>query len=210
MILTLIKLKRVRLGGTLILLCACGGVLATEKCTDDASATLMRQAVTAENQGRNSVAVAAYEELLRRDIGFEVNLAPRLVNLYSRMQQPAKTLSWARRVASRHPQPAAYLAGIYAQLEQHRDAALLLCQALQKKPDSQQRFTLLWQLAEAQNALDEKHSAIKTLILAQMTANDADRRQRCERRIATLRKQITATQISAQPQAETVQQEDQP
>jgi lipopolysaccharide biosynthesis regulator YciM len=210
MILKLIKLKRARLCGTLILLWACNGVLAREKFTDDSSATLMRQAITAENQGRNFVAAAAYEELLRRDIGFEVTLAPRLVNLYSKMQQPAKTLAWARRVANNHPQPAAYLAGIYTQLGQHRDAALLLSQALQKKPDSQQRFTLLWQLASAQEALNEKRSAIKTLIMAQLTTNHADRRQRCKRRIATLQKQITTTQISAHPQAETGQQEDQP
>ena len=59
-------------------------------------------------------------------------MASRLVELHVRLDEPVPALAWAARVARRHPEPAAFLAGVYARLGLFTDAEMALRQALRE------------------------------------------------------------------------------
>lgn len=148
--------------------------------------TLTQRAAAAERDGRWREAAAAYTALLEQDDAFEPVVAPRLVSLYTRMGETVQALAWATRVARCHPQPAAYLGGVYARLGLYPDAKAALRQALREAPDATRRMPLLWQLAETQEQAGEPAAARETLLLARREASDDARRAVASRRLDAL------------------------
>jgi tetratricopeptide (TPR) repeat protein len=172
-------------------LLACGCVLLATCCAAGTNATSANtaaalRAADAERAGRLREAVAAYTALLEQDAMFEPVVAPRLVELHVRLGEPAQALSWAARVARRHPEPAAYLAGIHARLGQIKDAELALRQALRDAPDAACRLPLLWQLAEIQERGGDPDAARETLRQARQAAPDDHRRKATRQRLDAL------------------------
>ncbi len=162
------------------------------------------RAADAEREGRIAEAVAAYEALLEKDTASESVVAPRLVALHVRLGQQAQALSWAARVARRHPYPAAYLAGVHAQLGQFKDAEMALRQALRDSPDAGRRLPLLWQLAEVQEKQGDRVAARNTLHQSRDAAATADQRQASGQRLDALRQRLqTAVPAKAPPLDET-------
>jgi len=192
MILSTIKLARQNLMVCLAVLWACGSVSAEKQSAAESVRDLMRRGVSAENSHRTANAAEAYEKLLQRDTTFEATVAPRLVNLYLSMNQPAPALSWATRIARRHPAPKAYLAGVYARMGQHKEAELMLRQAIRNTPAAAQRVPLQWQLAEAQEHLGEEETAKATLEKACRATENNDLRKTSAQRLTALRKRLAA------------------
>jgi len=190
MILSTIKLTKRNLILCLAVLWACAGVSAEKQSTTESVGDLMRSGVSAENSHRTADAAAAYEKLLQRDTTFEATVAPRLVNLYLSMNQSAPALSWATRVARRHPAPKAYLAGVYARLGQHKEAELMLRQAICNTPAAAQRVPLQWQLAEAQEHQGEEKAAEATLEQAYSSAKNNDLQKTSAQLLTALRKRL--------------------
>ncbi|GEM_PF-1404174 len=154
--------------------------------------TVLRRAAEAERAGRAAEAVAAYEALLERDTACEAVVAPRLVSLHIGLGQAAQALSWATRVAGSHPLPAGYLAGVYAQLGQFKDAELVLRDALRSESDVGKRVTLLWQLADAQEHAGDADAAVSVLEQARDVAPDGPVRRMASRRLGALQKRLKA------------------
>lgn len=194
MILSTIKLARRNLIVCLTVLWAYGSVSAEKQSTTESVGDLMRRGISAENSHRLSVAAEAYEKLLQRDTTFEATVAPRLVNLYLAMNQPAPALSWATRVARHHPEPQAYLAGVHSRLNQHKEAELLLRKAVHKTADPIRRVPLLWQLAGTQESQGDNQSAMTTLAEARDATKDAALRQTSTLRIKALKQRIATAQ----------------
>ena len=172
-----------------------------------APGTLARRAAAAERDGRLRDAVAAYTALLEQDAAAEPVVAARLAELHVRLDEPGPALAWAARVARRHPEPAAFLAGVYARLGLFTDAEMALRQALREAPDAARRLPLMWQLAETQEQAGDSGAARETLRLAQRTAGDARQREATERRLETLRARQT---IKAGPDPAPEQREEHP
>jgi tetratricopeptide (TPR) repeat protein len=180
--------RRLAGGVLLLVVLAVGpGIAGTNAC----EAARIR-ATEAERDGRPAEAIAAYEALLAEDTAFKDVVAPRLVALHTRLGQEAPALSWAARGASRHPAPAAYLAGVHAQLGQFKDAELALREALRHAPDPDSRLPLLWQLAEAQEKLGDLDAARDTLHQARDKSLTADHRQASGRRLEALARRHSA------------------
>ena len=171
-----------------VTLLACAGAAGAAPAATNAAAydTLARRAAAAERDGRLREAAAAYAAMLEHDDAFEPVVAPRLVSLHARMGETAPALAWAARVARRHPEPAAYLAGVYARLGLFPDAEAALRQALREGQDAARRLPLLWQLAETQEQAGEPGAARETLLLARQTAPDDTRRAATARRLDAL------------------------
>ena len=193
---------------TALLLAGAGAVGSAPAATHAAAAdTLARRAAAAERAGRLDDAVAAYTALLKQDTAAEPVVASRLVELHVRLDEPVPALAWAARVARRHPEPAAFLAGVYARLGLFTDAEMALRQALREAPDAARRLPLMWQLAETQEQAGDSGAARETLRLAQRTAGDARQREATERRLETLRARQT---IKAGPDPAPEQREEHP
>ena len=171
---------------------ACGGLFAEKRPATESIEDLMRRGVSAENSHRTADAAAAYEKLLQRDNSYEATVAPRLVNLYVAMDQAAPALSWAARVARRHPEPKAYLAGVYSRLNQQKEAESILRQAVRDTRDPLKRVPLLWQLAQTQESQGEGQAAMATLEEARDSAQDEGMRQTSSMRIHALRQKLAA------------------
>ena len=154
----------------------------------------LQQAVAAEQAGRAEAAAAAYEALLESDTTLETAVAPRLVALHADLGHPAQALAWAVRVARRHPDPAAYLAGVHARLGQFKEAELTLREALRGETGADRRATLLWQLAEAQERLGDTDAARDSLAQARDLLPDGPRRATSDRRLDALRHRIRAAE----------------
>ena len=210
MILSAIKLARQTLMVCLTVLWACASVSAEKQPTTESVGDLMRRGVSAENSQRMADAAAAYEKLLQRDTTFEATVAPRLVNLYLSMNQPAPALSWATRVARRHPEPKAYLAGVHSRLNQHKEAELLLRQALRETREPMRRVPLLWQLAETQESQSDSQSAMTTLANAHDATKHAGLRQTSTLRIKALRQRLATARAQQANAGNQHQVEDQP
>jgi len=189
-ILSAIKLAQRNLIVCLTVLWACGSLSAEKQSPTESVGDLMRRGVSAENSHRMDDAAAAYEKLLQHDTTFEATVAPRLVNVYLSMNRPAPALSWATRVARHHPDPKAYLAGVYSRLDQHKEAELLLLQALREAGDPIRRVPLLWQLAETQESQGDSQSAMTTLADARDATKDAGLQQTSTLRIKALRQRL--------------------
>lgn len=190
MMMSAIKLVRRNLIVCLTLLWACGSISAEKQSVTESLEDLMHRGVAAENSHQMADAAVAYEKLLQRDTTFEATVVPRLVNLYISMKQPAPALSWATRVARRHPEPKAYLAGVHSRLNQHKEAELLLLQAIRKTDDPMRHVPLLWQLAETQENQGESQRALTTLRNALDATKDADLRQTSNLRIKALQQRL--------------------
>lgn len=193
--------KRMAVLACAAVLLACAGAAAAPAAadaarTDPSGAAAARRAADAERDGRFREAAAAYAALLEQEAAFEPVVAPRLVSLHTRMGETAQALAWAARVARRHPEPAAYLAGVYARLGLFQDAKAALRQALREAPDAARRLPLLWQLAETQEQAGDPGAARETLHLARQTAPDESRRAATARRIDAL-----AQRTRGEPQA---------
>ena len=155
------------------------------------TAELMRLGTAAERACHIAEAISAYEKLLQRDLSYERILAPRLVDLYVAGGQPARALSWAGRVASRHPDPQAYLAGVHARLRQWKEAEILLRQTLHATTALRKRLPLLWQLADVQEGQGDSAAAVVTLSGACEATPDEALRKTSAQRLAALRKRIS-------------------
>jgi tetratricopeptide (TPR) repeat protein len=160
---------------------------------------LMRRGAVAERAGRHGEALAVYEKLLQRDTTYEAVIAPRLVDLHTAEKHPAQALAWARRVARRHPDPQAYLAGVYARLGQWKEAELLLRQALVSAQAPSKRQPLLWQLADAQEGQGDAAAARITLSEACQTVQDEALRKTSTQRLAALQQRLAAAPTNRPP-----------
>lgn len=158
---------------------------------------LLSRATLAEGAGRAADAIAAYEELLRRDRSCEGVIAPRLVLLYADGGQAVQALSWAVRVARRMPVPNAYLAAVHARLGQWRESELLLRQALREEPEPRGRLSLLWQLADVQERLGDAEGALATLAGAREAAPDEESRRTSMQRRDALQRRLPAAQMQS-------------
>lgn len=181
-----VKIRMAGLACAAVLLACAGAAGAPKADANAADGTLAERAAAAERDGRFREAAAAYTALLEQDDAFEPVVAPRLVGLHTRLGETAQALAWAARVARRHPQPAAYLAGVYARLGQYPDAEAALRQALRDAPDTARRLPLLWQLAETQEKAGAPGAARETLLLARQAAPDDTRRAATSQRLEAL------------------------
>ncbi|MDA3924125.1 MAG: hypothetical protein PF904_05445 [Kiritimatiellae bacterium] len=186
-------------------------------CAEKPSATatetvaiLMRRGVSEENAGRTAEAVKTYTKLLTLDTTFEATVAPRLVALYVTLKDPAAALSWAARVARKHPAPQAYLAGVYARLGQWKESELLLRRAAHDEQVTDRRVTLLWQLAEVQENQSDGAAALKTLTDASRTSQTEALRNTSALRLDALRHRLAETRERQQPTRPEPQAEDTP
>ena len=57
-------------------------------------------------------------------------------------------MSWATEVMQGHPDPQPYLAGVYALLGQHDQAAMVLLKEIRRSRRPERRVKLHWQLAD--------------------------------------------------------------
>ena len=187
-----------------------GGACRAEEplCADDA-ADLMRRGAGLERAGKAREAAAAYEQLLQRDTSGEAIVAPRLVDLYIAQDRPDAALAWAKRVASRSPEPQAYLAGVYARLRQWKESELILRRALAAAP-SERRLPLLWQLAEAQEGQGDVEAALATLAQARDAVQDAALRETASLRLAALQRKTRPSSTNRPPQGAKPTKEAQP
>jgi len=124
---------------------------------------LMRRAEAYERAGRADLAAAAFEEVVRRDPAKARVLGPHLVVLYGRLKDPRRALEWARRVAERHPDPQAYLAGTYVMLGDLAKARELLEGEVARAAEPRRKVALLWQLALVLERQGERDQARKRL-----------------------------------------------
>ena len=191
-----IRLCKTGLAGCLAALWVGSVCRAEESRTEDATAELMRRGTESERAGRTAEATAAYEKLLQRDTSYEAILSPRLVDLYIADGQPGPALSWAGRVARRHPDPQAYLAGVHARLGQWKEAEILLRRALSATDEPRKRLLLLWQLADAQEGQGDGVAARETLSGACDTTRDEALRKTSSQRLAALQQRLKTPQTN--------------
>lgn len=162
----------------------------------DAADVFQARATAAERAGDIRAAIAAYESLILEDPRFETVLAPRLVTLHRKANQPAEALVWARRVARSPPEPDAYVASVHAELGQWQEAELLLREALRGERSTQRRLPLLWQLAEVQEHTGGLVQALATLDTALQTSDDPDMAANTARRMDALRRRMPPAQTA--------------
>ncbi len=192
------------LAGCLLALGAGTWALASEQPPAGAKAdALLARAAGAERAGQTNDAVAAYTLLLQREPALEPTVGPRLVSLLIGSGQQADALVWAARVARRHPEPAAYLAGVYGRLGQWKEAELLLRATLARERDAGKRSRLLWQLADVQESLGDPEAARFSLTAARDGAPDELTRATAERRLEAARSR-KASLATPSPGARTV------
>jgi len=183
-----------RLAGCLLALGLALPVRAEEARAAGSSEALMLRATTAEKAHRGAEAACAYERLLRSDASYESVVAPRLVDLYTASGKPAEALSWAVRVARRHPDPNAYLACVHARLGQWKESELILRKALASEKAPEKRAALLWQLADAQEQLGDADAALATLLGACEAAPNKHLQRTTSQRLDALRLRRAAAQ----------------
>jgi len=198
-------LTRLRLFRCLLAL-GLGGVLCRAEpaapTTDPSVAALAKRAAAAEKNGLTNEAVFAYTQLLERDISLVSVVGARLVELEIARNEPAAALRWAVRVARRHPQPDAYLSGVYARLGQWKESELLLRKALADERAPDRRVPLLWQLADAQERQGELEAARLTLARAVDEAGSAALKTTARQRLASHRQRQDGTNTQAAAAAE--------
>lgn len=149
--------------------------------------------MAAERAGRMAEAAAAYEKLLASDDAHTAVLAPRLVRLYIQQNRPERALAWAHKVMTGRPDPEAYLAGVFAQLGQWKEAELLLCNTVRDVTDPQRRVSLHWQLADVYEHQGRREAALQALSAASEAAQGSSLKSAASARLETRRIRFAAT-----------------
>lgn len=93
-------------------------------------------------------AAATYEKLAEVEPGARGVIGPLLVQLYIQEHKPAPALRWAEQVMTNTPDPRAYLAGVYAQMGNVKEARAIL-EFEQSRTNSPYRSDLLQRQLDA-------------------------------------------------------------
>lgn len=163
---------------------------------------LARRAAAAEKAALTNDSLAAYSRLMACDPSMASVIGPRLVELEASRGDPAAALRWAASVAQRHPQPDAYMAGVYARLGQWQDAERMLIQASRRETAPARRIPLLWQLADAQEKQGDSASAQATLTRAIREAASPEQKATAEQRLNALQRRLPDPDATARQKAE--------
>jgi lipopolysaccharide biosynthesis regulator YciM len=167
---------------------------AAETPDQETATALMNRAAEAEKACQTNEAITAYTRLLQRDSTSESVVGQRLVQLYMGGGQAADALAWATRVARHHPEPASYLAGVYARLGQWKDAELLLRKTLAHERDTRKRTRLSWQLADLQERQGDTDAARLTLAAARNDGIDEVLNATTTQRLEALKRRHPASE----------------
>jgi tetratricopeptide (TPR) repeat protein len=124
----------------------------------------VRQAQELERANKPLEAAALYEKMAAEDATKRLVLAHRLVRIYVQARMEERALRWAKVVIEQHPDPQAYLAGVYGMLDKWAEAAAILEGELAKGGEPRRRLVLLWQLADLheQSGAPDKAAAALT------------------------------------------------
>jgi len=143
----------------------------------------VRQAQELERANKPLEAAALYEKMAAEDPARRLVVAHRLVRIYVQARMEKRALRWARIVTENHPDPQAYLAGVYGMLDKWTEAAALLEGELAKGGEPRRRLVLLWQLADLHEQAGATDKAAAALTRAVETVRGSPDETAAQRRL---------------------------
>jgi tetratricopeptide (TPR) repeat protein len=162
------------------------GVYAGEKDALSPSVSLQQlklDAVRLEKSGDKVKAAQAYEQIIEADPSKSRLLANRLALLYADLGEMDKSLKYAAVVMRHHPDPKAYLAGIYQRAGNHKEAQKILKDEISKADNPQKKMILRWQLADSYEKTGDSVKAEKVLLNAAADAPKGAGKKAAENRL---------------------------
>ena len=147
--------RRVRVTGIVACLLFAVGTGAAAPAVPD----LAEQAMALEKAGLLRDAAAVYEQIAATQPADRKVVAGRLVQIYTQLRKTGKALEWARQVMLTHPDPQSYLAGVYANVGEHRAALDILEKELATTNAPVRRVDLCWQVADVYEMTHQPQAA---------------------------------------------------
>jgi len=112
--------------------------------------------------GQPEEAAAAYEQLIQADPASSNIITALLVDVYIQANQPDKAMEKATARMASMPDPRAYLAQVYAQMNMVTEATAILEQEIQNEPQTNRVINLMLQLAAIQSNAGQTEKAMTT------------------------------------------------
>ncbi|WP_136077597.1 tetratricopeptide repeat protein [Pontiella desulfatans] len=131
---------------------------------------MKKKAMAFERGGEPLKAAQIYEQIALDDASSRKVLAIRLVKIYASEGQKDNALKWAKSVIEDHPDPQAYMAGVYAMLGECSKAINILEKEIAKTKDPDRTLTLYWQLANVHEQNNDPEKTEKALSAAVFAA----------------------------------------
>jgi tetratricopeptide (TPR) repeat protein len=141
----------------------CGPALATNAPPAADATTLLQEARRLERDGKQREAAEACERVLALDPSRAFLLEKHLARLYAQQGDVERALPWARKAAERMPEPAGFLAGIYALAGRLDDARRVVTNELVGVREPRRRIALLWQLADVEKQAGAREAEQRAL-----------------------------------------------
>ena len=152
--------------------------------TAEPSSDLAEQALSLERAGLLKDAAVVYEKIAATQPANRKVVAARLVQAYVQLKEPGKAIEWARQVMLTHPDPQAYLAGVYARVGEHRAALDILEKELAATNAPAREIALCWQAADVYEMTHQPQAAHHWLEKASEAARGQPEEQAARARLA--------------------------